>query len=281
MSDEVKVKRNGYKAAAVVVIGLASLLIAVYVYASNKLDQSERSKELNFSVTSLLNGGSIDDVEKLVKKYHFTFEELEEPCKQALSNRIYTDGCTDGTKQLAKYCRINNDTYIEAVRSIRAEIRKAEDYYSAELLLFERCQDVLDRPNESVIRLALAQYLDNGQGKAALSVAERYGFKESVEYAAKIYVINLLHHDCNDDKDSCEQDVWDSNARSDLYRSTKPCEERFRECLKTSDENVRIARVIISRYGLDRRGIIDAVALVARGVSINNALLLAGDAAEK
>lgn len=281
MSDEVKAKRNEYRVVAIVIIVLASLLTGAFIYASNRSDQLDRSKELAVGITSLLNGGSIADVEKLVQKYDFTFEELEAPCKYALSSRIFRDGCTDETKQLVKYCRINDDTYIEAVRSIRAEIRKSENHYSSELLLFERCQDVLGWPDESLIWSALSQYIDDGQGKAALSVAERYGFKGGIEYAAKIYVINLLHYDCNADKDSCEQGVWDSNARSDLYRSTKSCEEMFKECLKTSDENVRIARVIISRYGLDRREIIDAVALAARGVSINNALLLAGDAAEK
>ena len=243
------------------------VIIAGAVYASMRTERIIRDMELNLGVTSLLNGGSIDDVEKVVQIYHFTSEELKAPCQHALSTRIKYDGCVDGTEQLVKYCRITKDSFIETVKSVREGMHKEEDY-PAELQLVERCQSFLGNPNESLIRLALGRYLDNLQGKEALSVAEQYGFKESIEYAAKIYVVNLLRSNC--------EGAW-----LRCVNGHDNCILMHKQCVKIADKNAQTALIVISRYGLDRREIIDAISLVAGGASINTALLITGAVAEK
>ena len=247
-----------------------SIMVAIIsgaIYASKNTERNARDKELNLGVTSLLNGGSIDDVEKVVKKYRFTFEELKAPCQHALSTRIKGSGCADETEQLVKYCRITKDSFIETVKSVREGMHKEEDY-PAELQLVERCQSFLGNPNESLIRLALGRYLDNLQGKEALSVAEQYGFKESIEYAAKIYVVNLLRSNC--------EGAW-----LRCVNGHDNCILMHKQCVKIADKNAQTALIVISRYGLDRREIIDAISLVAGGASINTALLITGAVAEK
>jgi len=249
------------------IVVLIVVIIAVAIFATKRTERIMRDKELNLGVTSLLNGGSIDDVEKLVQKYHFTSEELEAPCTYAISSRIKHDGCSAETKQLVEYCRIKNDTYAETVKSVREGMHIDEDY-PAELQLVERCQSFLGNPDESLIRAALGRYLDNLQGKEALSVAEQYGLKESIEYAAQIYVVNLLR--------SCCEGVW-----LGCTKEYSTCILQHKECVKIADINAQTALIVISRCGLDRREIIDAISLVAGGASINTALLIAGAVAEK